>query len=88
MLQPLLLKESLQTRKDHRRHPHVTSKSTPLPANARFLERPQGTQRRLLCCGEPPDARDIEALVGLIPPQRLQRLATWRCAMPWRAKPN
>jgi len=31
-----------------------------LPANARVLERPQGAQRRLLCCGETPDARDAE----------------------------
>ena len=72
-LQPLLLKKSLQ--KDYRRHPSFTGKSTPLPANARFLERPQGAQRSLLRCGETPDAGDIEELVGSIPPQRLQRLA-------------
>src|SRR5215469_13915427 len=48
----------------------------PLPANARFLQRPQGAQRRLLCLSKTPDARDIEALVGAIPPQRLELLAT------------
>ncbi len=52
-----------------------TSKSTPLPANARVLERPQGAQRRLLCCGETPDVGDIESLVGSIPPQSAQMLA-------------
>ena len=50
-------------------------KSKPLPAHARFLEGLQGAQRRLLCLGEPPDARDIESLVGSIPPQRLELLA-------------
>lgn len=53
-----------------------TIKSTPLPAHARFLERSQGTQRRLLCLGETPDARDIEPLVRAIPQQRVQRLTT------------
>jgi hypothetical protein len=63
-------------RHDHRRYPHFTEKSTHLPAHARVLERPQGAQRRLLCCGETPDARDSEALVGAIPPQGEQMLAT------------
>ncbi len=31
-------------RHDHRRHPHVTGKSTHLPANTHILNRPQGTQ--------------------------------------------
>ena len=41
-----------------------------VPSNA------PNAQRRLLCFGEPPDARDIEALVGAIPPQGAQTLAT------------
>src|SRR2546421_12209355 len=41
-----------------------------------LLKGPQGAQRRLLCCGEPPDACDIESLVGSIPPQRLEMLTT------------
>ena len=53
-------------RHDHRRHPHVTGKRTHLPTNTHLLERPKGAQRHLLCCGETPDARDIESLVGLI----------------------
>jgi hypothetical protein len=47
----------------------------PLLATARFLERPQGAQRRLLRLGETPDAGDSESLVGPISPQRFQRLA-------------
>src|SRR6266581_4328643 len=42
----------------------------------RSFERSQRAQRRLLCFGEPPDARDIEALVGAIPPQGAQTHAT------------
>src|SRR6266581_1592380 len=49
-------------RHDHRCHPPVTGKSTHLLANACFLERSQGAQRRLLRIGETPDARDLEAL--------------------------
>src|SRR6516162_10419707 len=75
-LQPLLLKKSLKTGKDHRRHPSFTGKSTPFPAHARFLEGPQGAQRRLLCLGNTPDAGDSEPLVRPVSPQRLQRLAT------------
>ena len=45
-LQPLLLKKSLQ--KDYRCHPSFTGKSTPLPANARVLERPEGAQLLLV----------------------------------------
>src|SRR5438270_234360 len=45
-----------------------------LLAHAHFLERPQRAQRRLLCLGKTPDARDVESLVESIP-QRLQRLA-------------
>src|SRR5260370_34795924 len=41
----------------------------------RSFERSQRAQRRLLCFGEPPDARDIEALVGAIPPQGAQVFA-------------
>ncbi len=63
-------------RQAHRRHPLVPEKSAPLAADARFLERPQGAQRDLLCLGKAPDARDIQALVGSIPPQCLERLAT------------
>src|SRR5437868_4991344 len=40
------------------------------------LYRPQGTQRGLLRLGQSPDPCDIEALVGSIPSQRLQMLAT------------
>jgi hypothetical protein len=36
---------------------------------------PPRLQRGLLCLGETPDARDSEALIGSIPPQRVQRLA-------------
>src|SRR5258708_10702106 len=42
----------------------------------RSFERSQRAQRRLLCFGEPPDARDSEALVGTIPPQGAQMLTT------------
>src|SRR2546429_565107 len=49
----------------------------------RSFERSQRAQRCLLCFGEPPDARDIEALVGAIPPQGAQMLAT-RQARPIR----
>src|SRR6266566_7757885 len=42
----------------------------------RSFERSQRAQRCLLCFGEPPDAHDIEALVGAIPPQGAQMLAT------------
>ena len=66
------LRHEASRRYDHRRHPHFTGKRTHLPANVRFLERSQGAQRRLLCLGKPLDARDIEPLVGSIPPQRLQ----------------
>src|SRR5438270_3711920 len=38
------------------------------------FNRPQRAQRRLLCLGKTPDARDVESLVESIP-QRLQRLA-------------
>ena len=48
------------------------------------LERPQGTQRCLLCVGEASDARDIESLVGAIPPQRLEMLATVTCHNDWQ----
>src|SRR5215470_3540802 len=75
------LKETSQ-RHHQRRHPSFTGKSTPLPANARPLERPQGAQRRLLCLGKTEDAGDIEALVGSIPPQRLELLATVRVPEP------
>ncbi len=61
---------------NHCRHPSFAEKLISLPANARFLERPQGVQRSLLRCGETPDARDIESFVGSIPPQRLELLAT------------
>jgi hypothetical protein len=44
--------------------------------NTHILERPQGVHRCLLRCGEAPDARDIESLVGSISPQRLELLAT------------
>ena len=37
---------------------------------------PQRLQRGLLCLGETPDAYDSEALIGSIPPQRVQGLAT------------
>src|SRR2546423_6045367 len=40
------------------------------------LHRPQGTQRGLLRLGQSPDPCDIEALIGSIPSQRLQMLAT------------
>src|SRR5258708_6357710 len=40
-----------------------------------ILNGPQGTQRGLLRLGQAPDARDIEALVGPVTPQRLQQLA-------------
>jgi hypothetical protein len=63
-------------RHHQRRHPSFIGKSTHLLAHARFLERPQGAQRRLFCCAETPDARDIESLVGSIPPQRLELLTT------------
>src|SRR2546426_1544624 len=69
-------KQDTSRQHNHRRHPLVAGKSTHLPANARFLERSQGAQRRLLRLGETPDVRNIESLVGSIPPQRLQRLAT------------
>jgi hypothetical protein len=65
---PRILPHETSRRHDHLRHPHVTVKSTHLPANARFLERPQGTQRGFLRLGETPDARNIEPLVGAIPP--------------------
>src|SRR6266567_3426756 len=42
----------------------------------RSFECSQRAQRRLLCFGEPPDARDSEALVGAIPPQGAQVLTT------------
>src|SRR5947209_19226657 len=38
------------------------------------FNRPQRAQRRLLCLGKTPDARDVESLVESIS-QRLQRLA-------------
>src|SRR3989442_2558471 len=63
-------------RQAQRRHPRVPEKSAPLAANARFLKRAQRIQRRLLCLGETPDARDSEPLVESIPPQRLLQLAT------------
>src|SRR6266571_6656241 len=53
-----------------------TGKSREFSTNTPVLERPQGVQRRLLRCGETPDARDIESLVGSILPQRLELLAT------------
>src|SRR5712692_12013716 len=40
------------------------------------LHCPQRTQRGLLRLGQAPDARDIESLVGSVPPQRLEMLAT------------
>src|SRR5260221_8746595 len=40
-----------------------------------ILNGPQGTQRGLLRLGQAPDARDIEALVGPVTPQRLQQIA-------------
>jgi hypothetical protein len=64
------------SRYDQHRHPYFTGKSTHLLANTHALERTQGMQLRLLHCGETPDTRNIESLVGSIPPQRLQRLAT------------
>src|SRR5437868_5648353 len=42
----------------------------------RSFECSQRAQRRLLCFGEPPDARDSETLVGAIPPQGAQMLDT------------
>src|SRR6266700_1062562 len=57
-------------------HPSFTGKSREFSTNTHLLERPQGAQRCLLCCGETPDARDIESLVGSILPQRLELLAT------------
>src|SRR6266699_1594742 len=38
------------------------------------LNRPQRTQRRLLCLGHSPDTRDIESLVGPVSPQCSQML--------------
>src|SRR6266852_1342361 len=63
-------------RYDLRCHPSFTGKSREFSTHTPILERPQGVQRRLLRCGETPDARDIESLVGSIPPQRLELLAT------------
>src|SRR5437763_10181363 len=63
-------------RQAHRRHPPAPEKSAPLAADARVLERSQGAQGRLLCLGETPDARDVEPLIGPIPPQRLQWFPT------------
>src|SRR6266550_7277377 len=63
-------------RDDLRCHPSFSGKSREFSTNTHLLERPQGVQRRLLRCGETPDARDIESLVGSILPQRLERLAT------------
>src|SRR5713226_6265595 len=63
-------------RYDLRCHPSFTGKSREFSTNTHILERPQGVQRRLLRCGETPDARDIESLVGSILPQRLELLAT------------
>ena len=40
------------------------------------LHCPQRTQRSLLRLGQAPGARDIRSLIGSIPPQRLERLAT------------
>ena len=40
------------------------------------LNSPQGPQRGLLGLGQSSDARDIEALVGPVAPQRAQLLAT------------
>src|SRR5258708_14453799 len=40
-----------------------------------ILNGPQGTQRGLLRLGQAPDARDIDALVVPVTPQRLQQLA-------------
>src|SRR6266567_2865326 len=57
-------------------HPSFTGKSREFSTNTHLLERPQGAQRCLLCCGETPDARDIKSLVGSILPQRLELLAT------------
>src|SRR5260370_39265135 len=59
-------------RHHQRRHPSFIGKSTPLPANTRVLARPQSAQRRLLCLGKTPDARDLAALRGPVPPQRSQ----------------
>jgi hypothetical protein len=42
---------------------------THLPTNARFLKRPQGTQRRLLCCGETLGSCDIQSLIGPVAAQ-------------------
>src|SRR5258708_11110259 len=39
------------------------------------LQGPQGAQRRLLGLGEPPDARDVEALVGPVATQGAQGFA-------------
>ena len=41
---PRTLPHETSRRHAHRRHPPVTEKSTRLPANPRFLERPQGAQ--------------------------------------------
>ena len=57
-------------------HPSFSEQSTHLLVTRRFFERSQRAQRRLLCFGESLDARDIEPLVGAIPPQGAQMLAT------------
>jgi hypothetical protein len=49
-------------------HPSFSEQSTHLLVTRRSFERSQRAQRRLLCFGEPLDARDIESLVGAIPP--------------------
>src|SRR2546421_9101944 len=45
------------------------------------FNRPQRAQRRLLCLGKTPDARDVESLVESIS-QRLQRLAVLQVPEP------
>src|SRR5437588_706562 len=52
--------------------PPLLSKSS----TCAILNCPQGTQRGLLCLSQAPDPRDIESLVGSIPPQRAQMLTT------------
>ena len=73
---PRTLPHETFRRQAHLRHPPIPEKSVPLAANARIFVRSQGAQRNLLCLGEPLDAGDSEALIGSIPPQCLQRLAT------------
>src|SRR2546430_12739819 len=47
----------------------------PSPARIRLLERPQGPQPHLLRFGEPPDAGDIEPLIGPVAAQGTQQFA-------------